>query len=288
MITILHKTMRYARQGLQLCREKPLGAFGAAVFLIMVILAVGAEFWATADPLAPDMSVALAPPSAQHWLGTDYLGRELWSRFVFGARNSVLVVAGGVLFATIIGGFVGITSGYIGGRFDLYFQRFVDFLLSIPVLLMGLVILVVLGEGLINVIITIGIIYAPRINRLSRSSAIAIKTLPYIEASKVMGHSHWFIILKHVFPNSLPHWLVYSTALLGGGFLVESGLSFLGVGVPPPYPSWGRDLSTSMLYFESSPWLAIVPGVGISAVVFGANLLGDAIRDVTDPILKRV
>lgn len=282
------KAQRYVHQCWQLCKEKPLGAFGAFVFIIMIVLAVGAEIWATSDPLLPNMSEALAPPSAAHWLGTDYLGRGIWSRFVFGARSSVIVVVSGVIFATILGGILGIFSGYMGGKTDLIIQRVVDFLLSIPLLLMGLIILVVLGQGLVNVALTIGIIYAPRINRLSRSSAIAIKTLPYIEAAKAMGHTHLYIIFKHVLPNSLTHWLVYATALLGGGFLVESGLSFLGVGVPPPYPSWGRDLSASMMYFENAPWLAVIPGCGISAVVFGANLLGDAIRDVMDPILKTV
>ena len=179
-------------------------------------------------------------------------------------------------------------SGYRGGKVDLILQRMMDFFLGIPVLLMGLIVMVALGPALINVALTIGIVYAPRVNRLSRSTAIAIKQSPYIEASKTMGHGSLFIIFKHVLPNSLPTWLVYATALLGGGFLVESGLSFLGVGVPPPYPSWGRDLSTSMHYFGSSPWLAIFPGLGISAVVFGANLFGDALRDVLDPRLKIV
>jgi peptide/nickel transport system permease protein len=265
-----------------------LGAFGALVFLIMLFLAVGADLWTAVDPLATDIKVVLAPPSGAHWFGTDYLGRDTWSRFVFGARSSVVVVVCGVALATLAGGSLGIFSGYMGGKIDLVFQRFMDFFLSIPVLLMGLITMVVLGPALINVVITIGIIYTPRINRLSRSSAIAIKSAPYIEASKAVGHSHWFIMFKHIFPNTFTHWFVYATALMGGGFLVESGLSFLGVGVPPPHPSWGRDLSSSMEYFEMSPWLAVFPGLGISAVVFGANLLGDALRDVLDPILKRV
>ena len=278
----------YARLGWQFCKDKPLGAFGAFIFIIMIVLAVGANLWATTDPLATDIRHVLAAPSEKFWFGTDYIGRNTWSRFVYGARSSVLVVTSGVALATVAGGLLGIFSGYMGGKIDLFIQRIMDFFLSIPVLLMGLITMVVLGPALINVVITIGFIYTPRINRLSRSSAIAIKSAPYIEASRAVGHSHWFVIRKHVIPNSLPHWLVYATALLGGGFLVESGLSYLGVGVPPPFPSWGRDLSSSMEYFEMSCWLAIFPGMGISAVVFGANLLGDALRDVMDPILKRV
>lgn len=279
---------RYARQYWQFCKDKPLGAFGAVVFLVMIVLALGADLLAAMDPLATHIQQALKSPSLEFWLGTDYLGRDMWSRFVHGARSSVFVVVIGVFLSTVSGGLLGIISGYKGGRMDNFLQRFMDFLMSIPILLMGILVMVMMGPALINVAITIGIIYIPRINRLSRSCAIAIKAMPYIEASKTMGHSDFFIIFKHIFPNSLAHWLVYGTALLGGGFLVESGLSFLGVGVPPPYPSWGRDLSTSMPHFETAPWLALFPGLGISAVVFGANLLGDALRDVLDPRLKKV
>ncbi len=282
------KARIYAQKYWQFCKEKPLGAFGAVVFFIMIALAIGANVWATADPLSTNIRYALNPPSEKFWLGTDYLGRDVWSRFVHGARSSVWVVVAGVLLSTISGGLLGIISGYKGGKIDHFLQRVMDFLMSIPILLMGIIVMVMLGPALINVAIAIGIVYIPRINRLSRSSAIAIKSMPYIEASKTMGHSHFFIIFKHVLPNSLAILLVYGTALLGGGFLVESGLSFLGVGIPPPYPSWGRDLSTSMPHFETAPWLAIFPGLGISAVVFGANLLGDALRDVLDPRLKRV
>ena len=278
----------YAGQIWQFCKEKPLGAFGAGVFLVMVAMAFGAQLWATADPLSTNIKHALVSPSGEFWFGTDYLGRDVWSRFVYGARSSVWVVVAGVLISTILGGLLGIISGYKGGKLDNILQRGMDFLMSIPILLMGILVMVMLGPALINVAIAIGIVYIPRINRLSRSSAIAIKSMPYIEASKTMGHSNFFIIYKHVLPNSLAILIVYATALLGGGFLVESGLSFLGVGVPPPYPSWGRALSTSMPHFESAPWLAIFPGLGISAVVFGANLLGDALRDVLDPRLKRV
>ncbi len=272
----------------QFIKENPLGTFGAIVFMIMVILSVGASHWATMDPLATNIKRVLSPPTREFFFGTDYMGRDTWSRFVYGARSSVMVVVAGVFLGTIAGGLLGMFSGYKGGKVDLVLQRIMDFFMSIPLLLMGLIIMVTLGSSLVNVVLAIGIIYTPRINRLSRSSAIAIKLLPYIEAAKTMGHSDLFIIFKHVFPNSFPLWLVYATALLGGGFLAESGLSFLGVGVPPPYPSWGRDLSTSMPYFNSSPYLAIFPGLGISAVVFGANLLGDALRDVLDPRLKKV
>ncbi|MBU1207937.1 MAG: ABC transporter permease [Proteobacteria bacterium] len=282
------KARIYARQYWQFCKEKPLGAFGATVFFIMIALAIGANVWATADPLSTNIRYALNSPSKDFWFGTDYLGRDVWSRFVHGARSSVWVVVAGVLLSTISGGLLGIISGYKGGKIDHFLQRVMDFLMSIPVLLMGIIVMVMLGPALINVAIAIGIVYIPRINRLSRSSAIGIKSMPYIEAAKTMGHSHLFIIFKHVLPNSLAILLVYGTALLGGGFLVESGLSFLGVGIPPPYASWGRDLSTSMPHFETAPWLAIFPGLGISAVVFGANLLGDALRDVLDPRLKRV
>jgi peptide/nickel transport system permease protein len=281
-----------AKRCLRLCwqffKEKPLGALGGVVFAVMVVLAIGAALWATADPLSTNIKSLLASPSSKFWFGTDYLGRDTWSRFVYGARSSVLVVACGVILSTLAGGLLGIFSGYKGGKFDFVVQGTMDFFLAVPIMLMGLIVMVMLGPSLVNVMITIGIVYLPRVNRLSRSTTLSIKSSAYIEAARTMGHGHAYIIFKHVLPNAFPHMLVYGTALMGGGFLVESGLSFLGVGVPPPYPSWGRDLSTSMPHFEASPWLAIFPGMGISAVVFGANLLGDALRDVLDPRLKKV
>lgn len=175
------KAQRYANLIGQFCKEKPLGAFGAVVFFIMILLALGAHIWATADPLTTNIKEVLAPPSKAFWFGTDNLGRDTWSRFVHGARNSVLVVICGVFLSTIIGGLLGIMSGYRGGKVDLILQRIMDFFLGIPVLLMGLIVMVALGPALINVVLTIGIVYAPRVNRLSRSTAIAIRQSPYIE-----------------------------------------------------------------------------------------------------------
>ncbi len=166
------KARRYAQKYWQFCKEKPLGAFGAVVFFIMIALAIGANVWATADPLSTNIRYALNPPSEKFWLGTDYLGRDVWSRFVYGARNSVWVVVAGVLLSTISGGLLGIISGYKGGKIDHFLQRVMDFLMSIPILLMGIIVMVMLGPALINVAIAIGIVYIPRINRLSRSSAM--------------------------------------------------------------------------------------------------------------------
>jgi peptide/nickel transport system permease protein len=270
------------------CKEKPLGAFGIALFTIMIALGLAADALTTFDPITTSVAQMLQGPSAESWFGTDYAGRDVWARFVHGARISMLVSVCGVALATLGGGFLGMLSAYFGGKFDLIVQRLMDIILSFPVLVMGLVVMGVLGPALQNVIITIAIIYSPRINRLSRSAALTVKQLPYIEAARAMGAGSWYIIFKHIFPNCFAHWFVYATALLAGGFLVEAGLSFLGFGVPPPYPSWGRDISSGMDFFHAAPWLAIFPGMGITMAVLGASLLGDALRDVLDPRLKRV
>lgn len=273
---------------LRFAREKPLGAAGGMVLFLMLLLAILAPLVAPTDPLTTNARVRLAPPSALHLLGTDELGRDLASRLIYGARVSVLVGVAAAAAGSVIGALVGILTGYAGARLDFFVQRVMDVLLAFPTLILALAVMAVLGSSIPNVIIAIAIPFIPRSNRVVRSVALSVKEMQYVEAARAVGAKPARIVFRHIVPNCLPSYLIIATALLGTAILVEASLSFLGLGVPPPHPSWGRSLSESMQYFERAPWLAIFPGVAISLAVFGANLFGDALRDVWDPRLKRL
>jgi peptide/nickel transport system permease protein len=278
---------RYQRLG-ALVREEPLGVVGAFLCLLLVVLSFGVPLFVHRDPTTTTITRAFAPPSTEFWFGADYLGRDVLTRFIYGARTSLIVGIGSVALASIVGGVVGILSGYIGGRFDLYLQRLVDALLAIPALVLAIIIMALLGNSVLNAIIAIAISYGPRINRLTRSMAISIKNMPYVESAIVAGCSRFRIVIWHIAPNCVAPWIVYATALLSTAFVAEATLSFLGLGVPPPVPSWGRDLSENLGSLESYPWLCIAPGLGITLAVFGANFLGDSIRNIVDPKLKKI
>jgi peptide/nickel transport system permease protein len=278
---------RYQRLG-ALIKEEPLGVIGASLCLALVVLSFGVPLFVHRDPITTTISRAFAPPSSEFWFGADYLGRDVLSRFIYGARTSLIVGVASVALASIVGGVVGIVSGYIGGRFDLYLQRLIDALIAIPALVLAIIIMALLGNSVVNAIIAIAISYGPRINRLTRSTAISIKNMPYIESAIVAGCSKLRIVTWHIAPNCVAPWIVYATALLSTAFVAEATLSFLGLGVPPPVPSWGRDLSENLGSLESYPWLCIAPGFGITLAVFGANFLGDSIRNIVDPRLKKI
>ena len=268
-------------------RKKPLGAAGGLLMAVMVVTAIFANVLQTHDPIATDASNTLATPSAEHWMGADHLGRDIYSRIVHGARVSLIVGLASTLLGSVLGGIVGLLSGYVCGKTDLIAQRVLDILQGLPLLVLALVMAASLGPSVQNVIIAISIPIVPRAARVIRSSVLSIREMQYVEAARAVGVSHLRIAFRHILPNTMGPFIVLCTAQLGSAILVEATLSFLGLGVPEPYPSWGRMLSVSAAeYAQKAPHLVMFPGLAISLAVFGSNLLGDALRDTLDPRLR--
>ncbi|MBI3030703.1 MAG: ABC transporter permease [Candidatus Rokubacteria bacterium] len=269
------------------CRKKPLGAAGGLLMLLIVVAAIFAGVLATHDPIATNATSTLARPSSQFWLGTDHLGRDIYSRILHGARVSLIIGLGSTLLGSVLGGIIGLLSGYLGGKTDLISQRVMDIFQGLPLLVLALVMAAALGPSVPNVIIAISIPIIPRAARVIRSSVLTIREMQYVEAARGLGVSHLRIAFRHILPNTMGPFIVLCTAQLGSAILVEAALSFLGLGVPEPYPSWGRMLSVSAAeYAQKAPHLVLFPGFAISLAVFGSNLLGDALRDTLDPRLR--
>jgi peptide/nickel transport system permease protein len=267
--------------------KKPLGAAGGVIMLAIIVLALFAELLSTHDPIATDAAHTLAPPSSGHWLGSDHLGRDIYSRIVHGARISLIVGIASTLLGSGVGGIIGLVSGYAGGKTDLVVQRLMDILQGLPILVLALVMAAALGPAVGTVIVAISIPIIPRAARVVRSSVLAIREMQYVEAARALGLRHGRVAFRHVLPNTFGPFMVLMTAQLGGAILVEAALSFLGLGVPEPFPSWGRMLSVSATEFaQKAPHLVLFPGIAISLAVFGSNLLGDALRDTLDPRLR--
>jgi peptide/nickel transport system permease protein len=267
-------------------RKKPLGAAGGVLVIVLVATALLANVLSTHNPVRTSNDI-LVSPGAEHWLGTDNLGRDLYSRVLHGSRISLLVGLASTLLGTIVGGFIGLISGYAGGKTDLLAQRAMDIMQALPILVLALVLAAALGPSLTNAIVAISIPIVPRAARIIRASVLAIRETTYVEAARALGVRHVRVALRHILPNTMGPFIVLATAQLGGSILVEAALSFLGLGIPEPYPSWGRMLSIAAAeYAEKAPWLVIWPGLAISLAVFGTNLLGDALRDTLDPRLR--
>lgn len=265
----------------------PLGAAGGAIMAVFVFAAIFADFLTQYDPLKTNAALSLARPSLAHWLGSDFLGRDVYSRIIYGARISLAVGLGSTLLGSALGVGLGLASGYIGGWVDLAIQRLVDILQALPLLVLALVMAAALAPSLGNTIVAIAIPLIPYVARIIRANTLTLRELPFVEAARATGMSEWRIALRHVLPNTLAPLIVLATAQLGAAILTEASLSFLGLGVPEPYPSWGRMLSDSAAeYVRTAPWLVAYPGLAISLVVFGTNLLGDALRDLLDPRLR--
>ncbi|WP_454624297.1 ABC transporter permease [Bradyrhizobium cenepequi] len=261
-----------------------LGTVGLTIMVLFVSMAISADLISRYDPLAVDSAHRLAAPDVRHWFGTDSFGRDVWSRIIYGARISLAVGIGSTALGASIGVIVGLASGYLSGWVDLLFQRITDILQSLPLLVLALVMTAALGPSLPNVIIAIAIPLIPTVARVIRANTLALRELPFVEAAKSIGMSETRIALRHVLPNTLAPLIVLATAQLGSTILTEASLSFLGLGIPEPYPSWGRMLSESAAeYVRVAPWLVIFPGIAISLAVFGTNLFGDALRDILDP-----
>ena len=271
----------------RLVKEKPLGAFGGLLVLVLMLCAIFAHWIAPYPYDETNVRQRLKPPGAQFYLGTDNLGRDVFSRIIYGARISVTGGFGAVTLSILLATTLGVTSGYFGGKVDVLVQRLVDAAMAFPTLVILLSIMAVLGPGLLNVILVLGIVPSFNRSRVIRSATLAAKENQYVEAAQAVGASHLRIILCYILPNVMAPIIIVATNALGAVILVEATLSFLGFGVPPPYPSWGEMLSGSgRSYMYKAPWMAIWPGVAISLAVFGFNMLGDALRDLLDPRLR--
>ena len=270
-----------------LLRKYPLGAAGALVVVVMIFLAVFADFLSPYDPESNDFEHMLTPPGWQYWLGTDQFGRDILTRIIFGARTALFVGFSCAIIGATVGLVFGVTSAYFGGRFDLIFQRIMDIFMAFPLIIMALAVVSIFGTGTQNVIIAITIPFIPRCARVVRSSALAIREIPYVDAARALGFTHARIILRPMAPNVMAPYLIMLTAFVGQAILLEASLSYLGLGVQEPTPAWGLMLQGGAEeYAESAPWVAVYPGIAISLAVFGFNLFGDALRDALDPKLR--
>ena len=272
---------------LDLMRRKPLGAAGGIIVLVMIFTAIFANVLSSYDPVANSFAEMTQAPSWQHLLGTDQFGRDLLCRIIYGARTALFVGFTSAIVGSSVGLVLGVGSAYFGGYIDLIFQRVMDVFMAFPLIIMALAVVSIFGTGAQNVIIAITIPFIPRCARVVRSSALAIREVPYIDAARANGFSHTRIIMRHMVPNVMAPFLIMITAFVGQAILLEASLSYLGLGVQEPTPAWGLMLQGGAEeYALSAPWMAIFPGVAISLAVFGFNLFGDAVRDVLDPRLR--
>jgi peptide/nickel transport system permease protein len=277
----------WTREAVRFLRYKPLGAIGGMIILAMIILAILAPVVAPYDPYELRVDHLFEPPGAAFYLGTDDYGRDVFSRIVYGSRISLYVGVLAVGIGTTMGAFLGLVSGFVGGRTDTILQRVMDSLLAFPALILALAIVAALGQSTTNVIIAVGVVLMPTAARVIRSSVLSIKENIYVEAGRAIGCGNMRILLVHILPNCVAPYIILATSTLGTAILSEAALSFLGLGTPPPEPSWGTMLSGgAQQYVWKAPWMAIFPGVAISLAVFGFNLFGDALRDVLDPRLR--
>ena len=272
---------------LNFAQRKPLGAFGAVVVILLVVVAIFAPLVATADPKLTNASYRFNPPNGDTWLGGDQIGRDVYSRLVYGTRISLVVGLLSVFFGVTIGAFIGIVSGYFGGITDLVIQRIMDAMMSFPALILALAIMAILGASVTNVVIALSAVFIPGAARTIRSQALSIKEVDYVLAARAVGAGDWRIILRHMAPNCAATFIVLASISLGWAIVVEASLSFLGVGIPPDVPSWGGMLNgVAQNSLDVAPWLGVFPGLAIAITVFAVNLLGDALRDVLDPRMR--
>ena len=268
-------------------RTSPLGALALAVLVVIGLTALFANQLTPHDPAEINIDLIKAPPSARHLLGNDFIGRDVFSRLIMGTRISLLVAFVSVTMGVGVGFFWGVSTGYIGGRYDLLGQRVLDVLLSFPTIILAMLLVVPLGRGLGTVILAIAVVTVPGAARLVRSTALSVKEEVYVDGARAVGASSLRIIVRHVAPQCFAPMMVISTIDLGAAIFAEATLSFLGMGIPPPHPSWGRMLGASLQGTFTPPWwLVVSPGIAITITVLCFNLIGDGLRDHLDPRLR--
>ena len=279
---------RRARLGvLHFIKRRPLGTVGAAIIIVMILAAAFADVIAPYDPQEGVFTGLPEAPSLDHLLGTDPFGRDVFSRLLYGARTALLVGFTSSLVGSTIGLVLGVVGSYFGGKVDEIIQRFMDVLISFPLIVIAIAVVAALGPGTWNVVIAVTIPVIPRVARVVRSSGLAVVQMPYIEAARSVGVRAPRIMFRHMVPNVFAPYLILLTAFLGQAILLEASLSFLGLGVVEPEPAWGLMLrGQGMAFLEQAPWLAVAPGIAISLAVFGFNLFGDSLRDALDPRLR--
>lgn len=289
---ITYKIPRRRHPAVQFMLHQPLGAAGLVFIVVMALVAVFAPLVTPYDPLTVDYGGMLAAPSWQHWMGTDSFGRDVFSRIIYGARTALAVGFLASFLGSTIGAIIGVMSAYFGGKIDMLIQGVMDILLSFPIIVLALVVVAMLGQKMVfgvdvNLIIAIGIPMVPRVSRVVRASALAIRELPYIDAARAAGFSNTRIIFRHMVPNVVAPYLIMLTAYVAQAILSEASLSFLGLGVTEPTASWGLMLSGSAAdFYQQAPWMIVFPGLAISLAVFAFNLFGDSLRDWLDPKIK--
>jgi peptide/nickel transport system permease protein len=272
--------------------QQPLGLAGLVVIVLMVLAALFAKWVAPYDPLTVDYAGLLAAPSAQHWLGTDNFGRDVFSRIIYGAQTALSIGFLASILGSTLGAIVGVASAYFGGRIDMVVQRLMDVVLSFPIIVLALAVVAILGKNVVlgvdwNLVLAIGLPMVPKVARVVRSSALAVREMPYIDAARTAGFSHTRIIFRHIVPNVTAPYLIMLTAFVGQAILLEASLSFLGLGATEPTPAWGLMLSgASADFYKAAPWMILFPGLAITLAVFAFNLFGDSLRDWLDPKMK--
>ena len=271
----------------RLVREKPLGAVGGAVFLVFLLCGIFADFLAPYGVNETNMAHRLEAPSWDFPLGTDHLGRDVLSRVLIGAQLSMIVAFLAAGFATVVSLAIGVVSGYFGGKTDMVVQRGVDAWMTFPDLVLLIVIISVVGPGVVQIVVVLGLLYGIAGSRIVRGAVIAVKENMYTHAAQSIGARTWHILIRHIVPNVMPVVIVLFTTRIGAVILTEAGLSFLGLGVPPPAPTWGSMLSgTGRTYMYLGAWLALAPGLCLTIVVYAINVYGDALRDLLDPRMR--
>ncbi len=259
---------------------------GFPIVLVFIILGLIAPLIAPYNPVKGNLSEALQPPSSKHWFGTDQLGRDIFSRTIYGARISLIVAFTGILLAVIAGVLYGAASGYAGGNIDEALMRIIDILLAFPDILLAILVAAIVGPGLLNVIIAVGAYNFPQFARITRGAVLAVKELEYVEAAEAIGESSFSILFRYILPNSMYPVVVHGTLRTGASILTAAALSFLGLGVQPPTPEWGAMINEAMKYLDIAPQMWIFPGIFLTVTVLGFNLMGDGLNDVLNPRIK--
>ncbi len=272
---------------LRLLFRRKIALIGAILVTVNVVVAVLAPAIGRWDPLLLDVKARLAAPSATHWFGTDDVGRDVWSRVIYGARLSMIVGVSVVLFSFVAGIVFGLLGGYYR-RVDNVLMRVMDGIMAFPGIILAIALMASLGPSVGNVIVALGVVYVPRVARIVRGSVLVIRETPYVEAALALGVRDVTVLWKHILPNCLSPVIVQGTFIFAAAVLGEAALSFLGVGVPPQIPSWGNVLAEGRLYLQQAPWLTLFPGAAIMACILGLNLFGDGLRDLLDPKLRGI